>query len=145
MATLPRRNSGLRGGIAGGTPRGPRHSTGSGPPSSTFGSSRDQATNSTPRATGAWGTGGVGSGSRVSERSSPARPAGGDAYKVACRDRWIDVTRTMMGQKAEITTTDGCTYEGVFHVLTPAEPAPGSTGGLYKVRVMPLVCRNVLS
>ena len=47
----------------------------------------------------------------------------------------MNVTKTMMGERAEITTTDGCVYEGVFHVLTPADdPRPGGKRGMYRVR-----------
>lgn len=141
MATLPRRKSGM-GSAGGSTPRGPRHSSGGG--GSTPGPSfRDHA----PRTpAGAWGSG------RMGERVSPTMPlsAGGggngvgggragsgspqgDRYRVACRDRWINVTKTMMGERAEIVTVNGCTYEGVIHVLTPVDPAPGGTRGLYQV------------
>lgn len=43
-----------------------------------------------------------------------------------------------MGERAEIVTVGGCTYDGVFHVLTPVDPRPGQRGaggggGMYKV------------
>lgn len=137
MSTIPRRNSGFRGSIGGGTPRGPRHSSGGGVlSSSSFGPSRDQIGSSTSRSTGAWGTGGVGS-NRLSERSAPTMPVG-DAYKVACRDRFINLTSTMMGERAEVTTVNGCVYDGVLCVLTPRDPEPSGTRGCYKVCVRPL-------
>lgn len=47
----------------------------------------------------------------------------------------MNVTKTMMGERAEITTTSGCVYEGVFHVLTPGDdPRPGGKRGMYRVR-----------
>lgn len=140
MATLPRRNSGLRGGIGGGAPRGPRNSTGGSGSQGPFGSARDQSANTTPRATGAWGTGGVGgSSSRVTERSS--RPTqSGEWYKTACRDRWINVANTIMGQETEIITTGGCTFEGVCHVLLSGECTPGGNRGKTKVCAIPFCC-----
>lgn len=41
-----------------------------------------------------------------------------------------------MGEKIEITCINGCIYEGVFHVLTPADPKPGGTRGMYQVCVL---------
>lgn len=139
MATLPRRK-GLGGpGLGATTPRRGSHG-------SSFGS-RDHggSSGSTPRGgpgpppPNAWG--------RV-ERSSAPPPAAvamspssipaGDAYKVACRDRWINVTKTMMGERAEVVMLSGCTYDGVFFVLTPVDPTPGQQqgrrGGMYTVR-----------
>lgn len=47
----------------------------------------------------------------------------------------MNVTKTMMGERAEITTISGCVYEGVFHVLTPGDdPRPGGKRGMYRVR-----------
>lgn len=77
-------------------------------------------------------------GSQQQQRSSStAAAAVGDGYKLACRDRWMNVTKTMMGEHAEITTTSGCVYEGVFHVLNPAgdDPRPGGRRGMYRVRL----------
>lgn len=65
---------------------------------------------------------------------APQARAASDAYKVACRDRWINVTKTMMSERAEIITTNGCTYEGVFHLLTPVNVLPDGNRGLYQVR-----------
>lgn len=50
----------------------------------------------------------------------------------------MNVTKTMMGERAEITTTNGCVYEGVFHVLNPAgdDPRPGGRRGMYRVRLV---------
>lgn len=141
MATLPRRKS-AGGGIAGTggtTPRGSRGTHGT-----SFGRDHGSARGGAgvpPPPPNAWG--------RIpTERISaaPAPPAKcsavagvalADGYKVACRDRWINVTKTMMGEKAEIVTMSGCTYEGVFHVLTPVDPMPGqqgrNNGGMYQV------------
>lgn len=82
--------------------------------------------------------GGGGSGSvpqQQQQQQHSAGAPGSDGYKMACRDRWMNVTKTMMGERAEITTTSGCVYEGVFHVLTPGDdPRPGAKRGMYRVR-----------
>ncbi|CAM9830872.1 unnamed protein product, partial [Ectocarpus sp. 6 AP-2014] len=108
---------------------------------------------STPRGSGnsgmgAWGSGRLersapafsaskqqhGGGGSVPQQQHSAGAPGSDGYKMACRDRWMNVTKTMMGERAEITTTSGCVYEGVFHVLTPGEdPRPGAKRGMYRV------------
>lgn len=145
MAALPSRHRN-KGGIGGGsTPR--RNGAGGGGPASFAARESPGSNNGAPRGSGAWGTG------RLGRSFPPARQttmphnhhhhhhhvqtssSAGDAYKVACRDRWINVTKTMMGERAEITTTSGCVYEGVFHVLTPVDPTPGGTRGMYQVCV----------
>ena len=40
----------------------------------------------------------------------------------------------MAGERSEVTTTSGCVYEGVCHVITPGDPAAGGTRGMYQVR-----------
>lgn len=122
----------------------------------------NSANGSTPRGssggTGAWGTGRLdrsspvfsaskqqqgssGGGGDQQQQQHPAGASGSSSYKMACRDRWMNVTKTMMGERAEITTTSGCVYEGVFHVLTPGDdPRPGGKRGMYRVRLFPLVC-----
>ena len=137
MAAIPSRQRNKNGIGGGSTPR--RHGAGGGAPFS----SRDSTghNNGTVRGTGAWGTGRL-------ERSSPhfshqakappqqqhyhGQSSHGD--RVACRDRWINITKTMVGEKSEVTTTNGCVYEGVCHVITPGDPAAGGTRGMYKVR-----------
>lgn len=141
MAAIPSRQRNKNGIGGGSTPR--RHGAGGGAPFS----SRDSPghNNGTVRGTGAWGTGRL-------ERSSPhfshqakAPPpqqhyhgqsshGSGDGYRVACRDRWINVTKTMVGERTEVTTTNGYVYEGICHVITPGDPAAGGTRGMYKVR-----------
>ncbi len=52
----------------------------------------------------------------------------------------MNVTKAMMGERAEIATTSGCVYEGVFHVLSPGEdPRPGAKRGMYRVRLASLL------
>lgn len=115
-------------------------------------SPRGRSNGCTPRGggggggTGAWGSGrldrslparhgnGGDAGGQQQQRSpSAAGVNAGDGYKVACRDRWMNVTKTMMGERAEITTISGCVYEGVFHVLTAGND-PGGKRGVYRVR-----------
>lgn len=149
MASVPRpvRNTrgGLKGAFSRGSPRG-----GGGPENSQHGR-QVQASGM-----GAWGSGRLernsparqGNGSDAGgqqQQRSPSSAGGGnvrDGYRVACRDRWMNVTKTMMGERAEITTTSGCVYEGVFHVLTPGDdPTPGGKRGMYRVRFLLVIKR----
>ena len=139
MAAIPSRQRNKNGIGGGSTPR--RHGAGGGAPFP----SRDSPShnNGTVRPSGAWGTGRL-------ERSSPhfshqakAAPlapqhqsshgSSSDAYRVACRDRWINITKTMMGERTEITTISGCVYEGVCHVVTPGDPTGSGARGMYQV------------
>lgn len=129
MATVPSRQQRPKnGGIAGASPRhsgngsfSARESPGNGAPP--------------PHPRGAWGAGRANCSEvqRSSGDASKPPPQQSSAYTAACRDRWVNITKAMMGEKTEIASINGCVYEGVFHVLTPADPKPGGTRGMYQV------------
>lgn len=90
---------------------------------------------SSPARHGPGGAGGGAGGGTPQHQHQQQQHGAADGYKVACRDRWMNVTKAMMGERAEITITSGCVYEGVFHVLSPGEdPRPGAKRGMYRVR-----------
>ena len=135
----------------------PRRNNGAGSSGPTPFSARESMshTNGAPHGTGVWETGRL-------ERSLPSvhhhstmsssshhhqhhhqqavlhnnynASSGKNGYKTACRDRWINTSKTMMGERAEVAMSSGCIYEGVIHVLTPSGPTPGGSRSMYQVR-----------
>lgn len=70
---------------------------------------------------------------QLQHQSSHARSSK-DEYTIACRDRWLNVSKTMMGERAEIAMYCGSIYEGVIHAIAPKGPTPGGTHCSYQVK-----------
>ncbi|CAM9589647.1 unnamed protein product [Chrysoparadoxa australica] len=56
--------------------------------------------------------------SRGGPNSQPNKLAG-DAYDITCRDRFIGIAKSMVGERVEVQMKDGSTHEGIFHTCTP--------------------------
>lgn len=69
-------------------------------------------------------------GTRRNDGSGGNGPSPFSAYDAACRDRWVNVSKNMMGERAEIAMSCGTIYDGVIHVIAPAV----GSRGVYQVK-----------
>ncbi len=51
---------------------------------------------------------------------------GSDAYVMACRDRFIGIAKSLVGEHVTLSMLDGTVHEGVLHTCTPFRNEPFS-------------------